>query len=73
MKRHDGMELDRDPRDFYLEDDFLRGRVLNTKEMSMKFDKNIVITNKFMNGKEALANGRNMKYIFKSKRMHRTS
>jgi hypothetical protein len=56
-----------------LKNDFLRGRVLNTKEMSVNFDKNIIITNKFMNGKEALANGRNMKYIFKSKRMHRTS
>jgi hypothetical protein len=73
MTKHDGTELDRDPATSTLKNDFLDGHVLNTKELSVKFDKNIIIPNKFMNIKKILANGGNMKDVFKIKGMHRTS
>jgi hypothetical protein len=61
MMKLDGMELDRDTHDFYLEEwFFVHGDILNTLKMSMKFDKDIIITNKFMHRKQILANGRNM-------------
>jgi len=56
-----------------LKDDFLRGLVLNTEKVTVKFDEDIVITNDAMNRKKILANMRDMEDVSKIKRMHRTS
>jgi hypothetical protein len=56
-----------------LKNDFLRGLVLDTEKITMKFDKHIVITYDPIDGKQTSANIRNVKNIFEIKRMHGTS
>ena len=47
---------------------FPRGLVLNKEKETMKFNKNIIVTDKTINREKVLANVRNMKDILQQKR-----